>query len=128
MQENSERHFKLATPIVINRRRKEKKPKAVKEAVRFERHLTKAAARIINASDAGFSAFRKSRRKSQNRDSARYALDIIQNMLDGTAVSLRRMSVVPVDLMKAFYTRRTSKLVRKSVKSASGIVTRTLSI
>lgn len=126
MQDTKNRQFELTAPFVIKRRRKQKKSKAFKEAVRAEQHVTKAMARVIGATDAGFNAFRKSRKKSQKRVSARYALDIIPNVLDGSAVTMRRMSVVPVDLMKAFYTRRTSKLVRKTVKSASRTVSRAL--
>lgn len=126
MQDTKSRQFELTAPIVVKRRRKQKKSKAFKEAVRAEQHVTKAMARVIGATDAGFNAFRKSRKKSQKRDSARYALDIIPNVLDGSAVTMRRISVVPVDLMKAFYTRRTSKLVRKTVRSASRTVSRAL--
>ncbi len=126
MQDTNSRQFELTAPIVIKRRRKQKKSKSFEEAVRVERHVTKAMARVIGATDAGFGAFRRSRKKSQKRESARYAMDIIPNLLDASAVTMRGVSVVPVDLMKAFYTRRTSKLVRKTVKSASRAVSRAL--
>lgn len=126
MQDTTGRSFELTAPIIVKRRKKRKKSKSFKEAVRVEQHVTKAMSRVIGATDAGFSAFRKSRKKSQKRESTRYALDIIPNMLDGSAVAMRRLSVVPVDLARAFYTRRTSKLVRKTVKSASRSMSRAL--
>ncbi len=118
--------FQLAAPLVIDRRKKRKRSAYVDEAAHFERHLTRAADRMLKAADKGFAVYRKGRKKSRRERSPDYVLDIVPHLLDGSAVAARRMSLIPVDLVRAAYTRRTARLVRGNTKAASRLASRIL--
>lgn len=123
---NSAHRFKLAQPLVIDRRGKRKRSAYVDEAAHVERHMTRAADRAVKAFDKGVAVYRKGRKKSRRKRSADFVLDIIPHTLDGAAVAARKMSLIPVDLMRAAYTRRSARLVRSNVKAASRIASRVM--
>ncbi len=128
MKGNIGRRFEIATPIVLVRRKKKKKKqtKTVREMANVERHLTKAAAQTLEASASGLNRFHKRRNKARGKKPRRYALDFFPHALEASVVTSRKMTSVPVELLKAFYTRRTARLASRGMGSATRAVFRIL--
>ena len=124
--------FELNPPIVIKRRKKKRRKKkrlrtpGLRETLRAEQHLAKAMHRTAASVDQGMAAYRKARKKSARKKPERVILDFIPNTMIGTAKMSRGLSKVPVDLIKAFYSRRTNRMMRRSLQSGTRLVAETL--
>jgi hypothetical protein len=108
----------LDAPIVFDKRPKRKKRSpTMRDAQETERHLSRAAHRSIKAADRGMAAYRKARRKSAARQRDGALVDFVPNMLRGSAVSIRELSLVPIDTLRAAYTPQVRKMTRRTVRS-----------
>lgn len=118
--------YALAEPIVVKRKKKKRASKAYGEFAFTERHLTKAARHTIGAASAGLGRYANAQRKSRKKNGKRYVLDIVPNAVDGSAVAMRKLTVVPVDLMRAAYSPSARKVTRKTVEVGASIASRLL--
>ena len=124
--------FELNPPIVIKRRKKKRRKKkrlrtpGLQETLDAERYLAKAIHRSVTSVDQGMTAYRKARKKSAKKKPERVIWDFIPNTMIGTAKMSRGLSKVPVDLIKAFYSRRTNRMMRRSLQSGTRLVAETL--
>lgn len=112
--------YTFGEPIVFERRKKGKKKKKKSISVDFrqsEKHLTKAMQRTIRASDKGMTRYRKASKKSAKKRNDDLILDFVPNVIAGTAVTMRELTLVPLDLMKAAYTPQTRRIMRRSLRA-----------
>lgn len=113
--------YNLGEPIVLERRKKGKKKKKRNLSADFrqsEKHLTKAMQRTIRASDKGMARYRKASKKSAKKSKDGSLLDFVPNVVEGTAVTARELTLVPLDLMRAAYTPQTQRIMRRSLRAA----------
>ncbi len=125
-EQQSATKVKLAGPVVVDRRKKKKAPRALGDIAHTESHLAQAVRHTIKAADAGLAVYTKAQRKSRRKNGKRYIYDIIPNTVDGSAVMMRKLTVVPIDLMRAGYSPTTRKVVRRSLEVGARAASRLL--
>ncbi len=124
--------FELNPPIVIKRRTKKRRKKkrlrtpGLQETLDAERYLARAMHRTATSVDQGMAAYRKARKKSAKKKPERVIWDFIPNTMVGTAKMSRGLTRVPVDVVKAFYSRRTRRMMRRSLQNGTRLVAETL--
>ena len=112
--------YVLDTPIVFERRSKSKKRSVtLRDASETERHLSRAAHRTVRAADKGLRTYRKQRKQSAARQEDGALVDFIPNTLKGSAVMLRELSLVPLDLLRAAYSPQVRRITRRTIRSVS---------
>ncbi len=126
MEGTADRRYVVAPPVVIDRRKKKKLSKNISDYLRSEMHLTKAAKHTLDASAAGLAVYQKRRKKVRRKRTGDFSLNLIPHVLDGSAVATRKMSLVPADLFKSFYSKRNAKRAGKGLKTASRFISRTV--
>ncbi|MCP5094953.1 MAG: hypothetical protein GY943_05310 [Chloroflexi bacterium] len=113
----------LGKPIIFNRSKKKKKKRKTSTSLRdlqtMERQISKAMHRSVRAVDSGMSAYRKASKKSARKSKDGALVSFLPNVVKGTAVTMREMAFVPVDLVKAGYTRQGRRIVRRTVRAAA---------
>lgn len=118
--------FKLAKPVVFERRKKKKTPKAFDDIAHTERYLTRAVRHTITAAESGLTAYGKAKRKSRSKNGKRYTLDTVPNVAVGSAVAMRKLTIVPIDLMRAFYSSGSRKVMRRGLEAGARAASRLL--
>ena len=113
--------YNFGEPIVLERRKKRRKKKK-RESIsvdfrQSEKHLTKAMHRTIRASDKGMARYRKASKKSAKKSEDGMILDFVPNVLEGTAVTMRELTLVPLDMMRAAYTPQTRRILSRSLRA-----------
>ncbi|MFZ0546945.1 MAG: hypothetical protein WAM60_15970 [Candidatus Promineifilaceae bacterium] len=108
--------YALDTPIIFEDRPKKKRSPSTRDARKIERHLSRAAHRAVRAADKGMQAYRKASRKSASRQRDGALVDFVPNVLKGSAVTMRQLSLVPYELWRAANTPQARKATRRSVR------------
>lgn len=116
---SSTKKYVLDSPIIFERKTGKNRSKTLRDSREIERHLSRAAHRTVRAADKGLATYRKSQKKSAVKAPDEPLVDIVPNMLKGSAVMMRELSVVPLDLLRAAYTPRGRKLTRRTIRSMS---------
>jgi hypothetical protein len=112
------RRYILDPPIVLDRRpKKKKRSPSMRDAQEMERHFSRAVHRSIKAADKGMATYRKARKKSAARQRDGALVDFVPNMLRGSATTIRGLSLVPIDLLRAAYTPQARRITRRAVRS-----------
>jgi hypothetical protein len=112
--------FDFSEPIVLERRSKKKKKKKsslARDLQKSEQHLTKAMQRSIEATDKGLLRYRKLSKKSANNSAEDAVVDFVPNVIEATAVSMRTLTLVPLDMMRAAYTPQSRRLLRRTIRT-----------
>lgn len=112
--------FDFSEPIVLERRskQKKKKKKSLTRGLRkSEQHLSKAMQHSIQASDKGLLRYRKLSKKSANKSDEEAIVDFVPNVVEATAVTMRALTLVPLDLMRAAYTPQSRRILRRSIRA-----------
>ncbi len=112
--------YNFGEPILLERRNKAKKKKKKTISLDFqqsERHLITAMRRTIRATDQGLIQYCKASKKSAKKGEDRMVVDFVPNVAEGTAVTMRELTLVPLDMMRAVYTPQTRRLMRRSIRA-----------
>ena len=113
-------NFDFSEPIVLKRRKKKRKKKKrplSAEMRTSERHLTRAMRRSIRAADRGMTHYRKASKKSSKKRDDGLVVDFVPNMAAATAVTMREMTLVPLDLLKAAYTPQARRIMGRAMRA-----------
>ncbi len=113
----------MGTPIVFewaNRggKRKKSKPRST-EADRAQRFMYRASRRTVDAAATGLQSYDKARRLSQRRDRDGAVVELLPNMARGMSAGASRLAPVPLDLMRATWSKSTRETVRRSLRVAA---------
>lgn len=119
------RRSDVLKPIVIDRRRKQGKrrySRGTRDLQIIERRLVISARRLGSAIEKGIDAYLTERDRSADRWRDGAIVEFIPNVGEGISIALRELSPVVADLSRAFYTRRTRRVVRRRVRSAGRLL------
>lgn len=106
-----------ATAVVIVRKKKKKKyTRGLKRAQRAERRVSKSANRLADAVASGIATYRKRRDKSAEKRRDGAIVEFVPNVARGVSRAMRKSSVVPYELARAFNTKRTRRRLRRLVR------------
>ncbi len=114
----------LGTPIVFERPKKKKKKKgrkskSLRDVHAIERHLSKAMHRTARAADEGMATYRKASKKSARKSKDGAIVSFLPNVVEGGTAVIQKMAVIPLDLVRAGYTKQGRRLVHRSIRSAA---------
>lgn len=120
----AKRKFVVNRPLVFEREAEEEEKEEGRHWIivdweESEDHLLKAMDRSVRAADKGLSRYREARRLSMEEQDDGAIVDFVPNVMEGTAVMMRGLALVPLDVFRAGYTRRTRKLVARGVRSVA---------
>lgn len=111
--------YVLDSPIILERKTSKNRSKTLRDSRKIERHLSRAARRTVQAADKGLATYHKAQKKSAVKDPDEPLVDFVPNTLKGSAVMIRQLSLVPLDLLRAANTPRGRKLTRRTIRSLS---------
>lgn len=112
-------------PIVLKLKNKKKKKKnrkysrGLKDAQQIDKHLIRAADRLVEATAKGSNSYRKSREKSAQRKRDGAIHDFIPNAGKALSHSLRTASGAPGDVAKALNNGRARKRLLEQLRRSS---------
>jgi hypothetical protein len=104
-------------PVVVEVRRDNREKSRFPDAHRVEKRLYRSAQRFAEATDVAIRRYNKARRASARRESDGAVLDLIPNMTRSVIDGSRRLTLVPVDLLRAGSTDSMRKLTRRSLRA-----------
>jgi len=112
-------------PIVIERERgraKRRYSRGTQDFQIIERRLVKSARRLTVAIQKGIDTYLTERDRSADRKRDGALVDLIPNVGEGISIALRKASPVVSDLSRAFYTRRTRRVVKRKVNATGRLI------
>lgn len=116
VEEQSVQHSRLIIFKKKDKKKKKKYSKRLKNVQKSSEKISKASSRMANAVADGIDQYRNKRDKSARKKRDGAIKDFLPNFASGISKTLRKSSLVPVDLAKAVNTKRARKRVKRTIR------------